>query len=102
VICCRARGRAAANGHTPERASRGRASGSTNRRAGLRICAGGSSARPIGAEAGAAVQAAAGDDKDEKKKKKKKKKKDQDARLRAAYVSAWGRIFAAVLSVALT
>ena len=57
---------------------------------------------PLGAEAGAAVQEAAGDDKDEKKKKKKKKKKDQDARLRAAYVSAWGRVFAAVLSVALT
>jgi pSer/pThr/pTyr-binding forkhead associated (FHA) protein len=57
---------------------------------------------PSGAEAGAPVEAAAGDDKDEKKKKKKKKKKDQDARLKAAYVSAWGRVFAAVLSVALT
>jgi pSer/pThr/pTyr-binding forkhead associated (FHA) protein len=57
---------------------------------------------PSGPEAGAAVEAAAGDDKDEKKKKKKKKKKDKDARLKAAYVSAWGRIFAAVLSVALT
>ncbi len=42
------------------------------------------------------------DDKDEKKKKKKKKKKEKDDRLRAAYVSAGGRIFAAVLSVALT
>ena len=57
---------------------------------------------PSGAEAGAPVEAAAGDDKDEKKKKKKKKKKDNDARLRAAYVSAGGRIFAAILSVALT
>jgi pSer/pThr/pTyr-binding forkhead associated (FHA) protein len=38
----------------------------------------------------------------ENKKKKKKKKKDKNARLRAAYISAGGRIFAAVLSVALT
>jgi pSer/pThr/pTyr-binding forkhead associated (FHA) protein len=45
---------------------------------------------------------AGGDDNDEKKKKKKKKKKEKDARLRAAYVSAGGRIFAAILSVALT
>ena len=55
---------------------------------------------------GVAVEEAAGlageDDKDEKKKKKKKKKKGEDARLRAAYISAGGRIFAAILSVALT
>jgi pSer/pThr/pTyr-binding forkhead associated (FHA) protein len=49
-----------------------------------------------------ALTPAGDDDKDEKKKKKKKKKKDKDARLRAAYVSAGGRIFAAILSVALT
>ena len=36
------------------------------------------------------------------KKKKKKKKKEKDARLRAAYITAAGRVFAAVLSVALT
>lgn len=42
------------------------------------------------------------DDKDEKKKKKKKKNKEKDARLRAAYITAAGRIFAAILSVALT
>lgn len=41
-------------------------------------------------------------DKDEKKKKRKKKKKEKNARLRAAYISAGGRIFAAILSVALT
>lgn len=39
---------------------------------------------------------------EDEKKKKKKKKKEKDARLRAAYVSAGGRIFAAILSVALT
>jgi len=49
-----------------------------------------------------AVTIAGESEKDDKKKKKKKKKKDNDARLRAAYVSAGGRIFAAVLSVALT
>src|SRR6185369_10522264 len=48
------------------------------------------------------VTPAGEDDKDDKKKKKKKKKKEKDARLRAAYISAGGRIFAAVLSVALT
>ena len=40
--------------------------------------------------------------KDDKKKRKKKKKKEKDARLRAAYITAAGRIFAAALSVALT
>lgn len=49
-----------------------------------------------------AVTPAGEDDKDETKKKKKKKKKEKDARLRAAYISAGGRIFAAILSVALT
>src|ERR1041384_135447 len=42
------------------------------------------------------------EEKEEKKKKKKKKKKVKDDRLRAAYISAGGRIFAAILSVALT
>jgi pSer/pThr/pTyr-binding forkhead associated (FHA) protein len=55
-----------------------------------------------GTPASEAVTPAGEDDKDEKKKKKKKKKKEKDARLRAAYVSAGGRIFAAVVSVALT
>lgn len=41
-------------------------------------------------------------DQSDKKKKKKKKKKDKDERVRAAYVSALGRVFAAILSVALT
>lgn len=49
-----------------------------------------------------AVTPAGEDDKDETKKKKKKKKKEKDARLRAAYITAAGRIFAAILSVALT
>ncbi len=57
---------------------------------------------PPGADAVAPVDASVVDDKDEKKKKKKKKKKEKDARLRAAYVGAAGRVFAAVLSVALT
>jgi pSer/pThr/pTyr-binding forkhead associated (FHA) protein len=57
---------------------------------------------PPGADAVAPVDAAAGDDKGEEKKRKKKRKKEKDARLRAAYVSAAGRVFAAVLSVALT
>lgn len=49
-----------------------------------------------------AVTPAGEDDKDEKKKKKKKKSKEKDARLRAAYITAAGRVFAAILSVALT
>jgi pSer/pThr/pTyr-binding forkhead associated (FHA) protein len=53
-------------------------------------------------EAASPVEGVYGITKDENKKTKKKKKKDKDARLRAAYVSAGGRIFAAVLSVALT
>jgi len=58
---------------------------------------------PLSPEGSAVVDGlAAEDDKDGKKKKKKKKKKDKDDRLRAAYVSAGGRIFAAVVSVALT
>lgn len=58
---------------------------------------------PLSPEGSAVVDGlAAEDDKDGKKKKKKKKKKDKDDRLRAAYVSAGGRIFAAILSVALT
>lgn len=48
------------------------------------------------------VTPAGEDDKDEKKKKKKKKSKEKDARLRAAYITAAGRVFAAILSVALT
>jgi pSer/pThr/pTyr-binding forkhead associated (FHA) protein len=60
---------------------------------------------PSGGESSDAVPASASSDgaaKEDKKKKKKKKKKEKDARLRAAYISAGGRIFAAVLSVALT
>jgi pSer/pThr/pTyr-binding forkhead associated (FHA) protein len=53
-------------------------------------------------EAASPVEGVDGITNDENKKTKKKKKKDKDARLRAAYVSAGGRIFAAVLSVALT
>lgn len=50
----------------------------------------------------AAASSSSDDATKEDKKKKKKKKKEKDARLRAAYISAGGRIFAAVLSVALT
>lgn len=57
---------------------------------------------PASAHSDAPVDSAADATKDDKRKKKKKKKKDKDARLRAAYVSAGGRIFAAILSVALT
>jgi len=64
-----------------------------------------SSVSSSGGEDSDAVTAFASSDdaaKEDRKKKKKKKKKEKDARLRAAYISAGGRIFAAVLSVALT
>lgn len=54
------------------------------------------------AVAGPAAEPVAEEDKDDKKKKKKKKGKEKDARLRAAYITAAGRVFAAILSVALT
>jgi pSer/pThr/pTyr-binding forkhead associated (FHA) protein len=55
-----------------------------------------------GTDGSETVTPAGEDDKDEKKKKKKKKSKEKDARLRAAYITAAGRVFAAILSVALT
>lgn len=64
-----------------------------------------SSVAPVAPAAPVATESADGNlatDDAEEKKKKKKKKKGKDDRLRAAYITAGGRVFAAILSVALT